>query len=72
MLQQSHKHWCEAAVEKLDCLRKSGDSRVSGCTRLVILPESEKYIWIIRNVHEKSWLHETRGDIISAIYMYIC
>ena len=30
----SHKHWCEAALEKLDCLRKGGDSRVSGCTRL--------------------------------------
>ena len=29
-----HKHWCEAALDKLDCLRKGGDSRVSGCTRL--------------------------------------
>ena len=30
----SHKHLCEAVLEKLDCLRKGGDSRVSGCTRL--------------------------------------
>ena len=30
----SHKHWCEAALEKLDFLRRGGDSRVSGCTRL--------------------------------------
>ena len=30
----SHKHWCEAALEKLDCLREGGDSQVSGCTRL--------------------------------------
>ena len=30
MLQQ----YCEAALEKLDCLRKGGDSRVSGCTTL--------------------------------------
>ena len=31
---RSYKHWCEAVLEKLDCLRKGGDSRVSGCTRL--------------------------------------
>ena len=30
----SHKHRCEAALEKLDCLRKGGDRQVSGCTRL--------------------------------------
>ena len=31
----SHKHCpCEAVLEKLDCLSKGGDSRVSGCTRL--------------------------------------
>ena len=30
----SPKHSCEAALEKFDCLRKGGDSRESGCTRL--------------------------------------
>ena len=30
---KSHKHWCEAVLDKLDYFRKGGDSRVSGCTR---------------------------------------
>ena len=40
-----HKHWCETALEKLDCLCKGGNSRVSGCTRLnsrVILKQKNR------------------------------
>ena len=45
----SHKHRCEAALEKLDCLRKSGDSRVSGCTLDANIKESRLFrFWIIQ------------------------
>ena len=45
----SHKHWCEAVLEKLDCLRGGGDGRVSGCARLNNIEESRLFMYILNN-----------------------
>ena len=47
----SHKHWCEATLEKLDCLRKGGDSRVwLHVTQLSSdMKESRFFMYILNN-----------------------